>query len=1087
METFKAMANNTVFPTVFAAALFAAMSADAAPFERWFDHRLPDGRVVRIHGEGDEYGARFEDESGRPLVYVAAAGRYEYAAKDPATGAFAASGVPLGADDAAVSRADLAPAGAIDDSAATRAAAEERMAALAEERGTAGRWAALKARTAASREAAEAEAEADGAVGGPLRAPPSAPTTGRVVGVTLLVDFPLFDETGVETNTLSAVAHPGVTADDLRDLVNGADFSKFGNASSVREYYARATSGHLDYTNVVIGWIKAPFERSHYDVATSSSGTCGRNLLGDVLAAMKTHPLYKSEWLPALRQASVNGDGEFTALNVFFAGPEATTWSCGLWAHQYVLAYSQYSKLYVPMADGTEAHFRSYQITPVTASPTIHTFCHESGHMVCDFPDLYAYTGLGNGVGMWCLMCGRVAGGDTDPQNFCAYLRAAAGWVVPKNLPAESGTVTVAADLQDVWKYPHPTDKKQYYLVENRQASGTDKNLQASGIVIYRCDESGDNTTGARTTKSVFSDYGFATNRLSYEVSVEQADGLYEIERDDSTRITVNGAVRRKYNGDPDDAWFDGNGADLYAGQFHALSTPCARWTDGTAAAINLSNFSANGDSMTFWSEVADASGGDEIDLSSAIYVNGIDTSKHTSWEKAGEATYWRVTGGRIVLRGSGPYTIAGTGTTPVRCAASADDFASCKVVLSGVRITSKDDSYAAFDAGSTAFAPVLLAFAGTNVLASAAYSEKKSRPAIYAASGKTLVISGADDALLSCQGGKYAAGIGGGYNKGILSTSDNDAGTVRILGGTVRATGGYNGAGIGGGNGGTLGRVDVHDALVVASGGTGASGIGGGYKGSSGNFFNYGGTVWATGGAGDGSTPDIGRGADSTSKLLHRLYISGGSTSLANGYVTGMTSASNSTERVYRTVVSDLAPGERYVMEGLPSGYGQDFMVADASGQLHLWLPNGDYALREGDADWTATVSGGKTYAETLGSEYGDWLMAHGFLDHAIPSPLERAFFENQPGPCAKPGAGGTVLSVRDEYVSLLDPDDPDSVFRSDISIGADGLPAVTCSPFDPSRRDYVFDGKEDLGSDWETPADPARHHFFRARVRLP
>ena len=90
----------------------------------------------------------------------------------------------------------------------------------------------------------------------------------------------------------------------------------------------------------------------------------------------------------------------------------------------------------------------------------------------------------------------------------------------------------------------------------------------------------------------------------------------------------------------------------------------------------------------------------------------------------------------------------------------------------------------------------------GTNTLVSVAYSEKKSRAALGVTSGKTLTISGASrDDVLICQGGKYAAGIGGGYEKGLLTTSDNASGTVRILGGTVRATGGYNGAGIGGGN----------------------------------------------------------------------------------------------------------------------------------------------------------------------------------------------------------------------------------------------------------------------------------------------
>lgn len=906
--------------------------------------------------------------------------------------------------------------------------------------------------------------------------------------MTLLVDFPVFDDDGNETNTLASVAHPGVTADDLRELVNGDGFRKYGNASSVREYYAKATSGHVDYTNAVVGWVKVPHARGWYDDPRTDNGTCGRRLIGDALAALASDPRYNAEFRPALEQATANSDREILALNVFFAGEEATTWSYGLWAHQWVLASTQYEKCKVTIS-GNTCHFRSYQISPVTSSPTIHTFCHESGHMICDFPDLYAYTGLGNGVGNWCLMCGRTD--DRNPQNFSAYLRAAAGWVTPKTLPTTSGYVEVKADLQDVWKFPHPTDKKQYYLIENRQATGTDVNLLGSGIVIYRCNEAGDNTTGKRTTASVFSEYGFATNRMSYEVSVEQADGLYEIERD----------VKGHWNGDANDTWYAGNAAELYTGQFNALSTPCARWANGAAAKINLFDFSANGETMTFWSEVESAGGGsggggttEEPDLSSAIFVNGIDTSKHSSHESAGEATYWRVSDGRIVLRGGGPYVIAGTGSTPIRCAVTDDKWSSCRVVLSNLYLKTADETYGAFDCGSK---DVELAFSGTNHVTSFRYSDKKSRPAIRVKSGVTLTLSGRDDALLSCQSGIYAAGIGGGCTVTshlLLSDtySDNDAGSVKILGGNIVAAGGYNGAGIGGGYSGTLGRVDVYDAVVEARGGTGAAGIGGGYKGSSGHFFNYGGTVWATGGNGDGSTADIGRGADSSSSILHRLYISGGSTSLANGYVTGMMAASNATARVYRVVSKGLYPLRECVFDGLPANYGQSRIVADANGEAHLWLPasSGGYAYTSGDMEYSTGAVSGKTEAGAS-SEYGKWLKKHGLISAEVPSAAERVKYEKTPAKASvvKVLGDGRRMAAWDEWIAGTDPDDADDVLRPTIKFGDDGKPVVGWKPDlneggTKSVRKYTVYGVENLGDEWHEATDDDR--FFKVGVEL-
>ena len=526
----------------------------AAPFDMWFEARIADGRTIRIHGVGDEYAAQFEDEEGRNLVYNPQLCAYEYAARENAE--------------------------------TFRARALERRRQSEEQLGLAKRWAALKARRRK---------------GGGLRlmSPPNHETIGQIVGVTLLVDFPLLDDNGVETNTLANVVHPNVTASDLNDLINGTNFTKYGNESSVREYFHDASSGKLDYRNVVIGWIKAPLPREHYDDPSRECGECGRALIGDVFDALKADGRYNTEYLGLLRQATANADGEFLALNIFFAGVGSPNWDYGLWAHKWVLSSNQYDKLSVSIG-GKSCHFKSYQITPVTFSPAIGTFCHESGHLICGFPDLYAYTkagGIGNGVGVWCLMGDH---SDTCPQNFCAYLRVAAGWVTPKELPSAPCQVTVTADLQDVWKFSHPTDTQQYYLIENRQMLGRDRFIPGPGILIYRCDESGSNPYGERVASNVFADYGEATNRVNYEVSVEQADGLYELEQPVVDELEQ--PVEKDYGNDP---WFLGNTAELYANCFNSSTTPCARWSDGSPAGLNLRRFSEREIEMSFWCNLA--------------------------------------------------------------------------------------------------------------------------------------------------------------------------------------------------------------------------------------------------------------------------------------------------------------------------------------------------------------------------------------------------------------------------------------------------------------------------------------------------
>ena len=127
----------------------------------------------------------------------------------------------------------------------------------------------------------------------------------------------------------------------------------------------------------------------------------------------------------------------------------------------------------------------------------------------------------------------------------------------------------------------------------------------------------------------------------------------------------------------------------------------------------------------------------------------------------------------------------------------------------------------------------------------------------------------------LKATGGKYGAGIGGGeYYSGenitITGGRVNATGgwgsagigggnygsgnygsgkNITIKGGTVTAKGGDCGAGIGGGNGGIGENIKITDGTVNATGGWGGAGIGGGEYYSGKNITITDGTVTATGG----------------------------------------------------------------------------------------------------------------------------------------------------------------------------------------------------------------------------------------------
>lgn len=121
----------------------------------------------------------------------------------------------------------------------------------------------------------------------------------------------------------------------------------------------------------------------------------------------------------------------------------------------------------------------------------------------------------------------------------------------------------------------------------------------------------------------------------------------------------------------------------------------------------------------------------------------------------------------------------------------------------------------------------------------------------------------------LKATGGNNAAGIGGGFQ----GNGEN----ITITGGTVTATGGFSAAGIGGGREGKGENITITGGTVNATSNDGA-GIGGGLLGSGENIAITGGTVNATGTDGAG----IGGGNGGVGK---NITITGGTVTAAGGF----------------------------------------------------------------------------------------------------------------------------------------------------------------------------------------------------------
>ncbi|MEO5698535.1 MAG: M6 family metalloprotease domain-containing protein, partial [Burkholderiaceae bacterium] len=312
-------------------------------------------------------------------------------------------------------------------------------------------------------------------------------SNGTVRGLTILVEFQ-----DVRTT---------VTRSDLDDLLNAPNYTRNGNFCSVREYFRTVSTGKLDYRNDVVG----PFRLSQV-----------RSFYVNSLLVKETLDLAVASGVN-LSDYDSRREGILDALNIMYAGQ--TQYEGELWPHNSTidLRYGGVStKLYLLTSAGRTA-----------ADLSIGTFCHENGHLLCRFPDMYDYGSINRegdgvksaGIGSYCLMgSGNHLDSGRTPAPVCSYLRDLVGWCDTEIVLNSVTTVQAVHGAYDtVLKFRSATPN-EYFLVENRAKIGLDLHLPSSGLAIYHCDTLGSN------------EFQQGTGQRHYQCALLQADGRKDLE-----------------------------------------------------------------------------------------------------------------------------------------------------------------------------------------------------------------------------------------------------------------------------------------------------------------------------------------------------------------------------------------------------------------------------------------------------------------------------------------------------------------------------------------------------------------------------
>ncbi len=405
---------------------------------------------------------------------------------------------------------------------------------------------------------------------------PTYPVTGQHRGITLLIGFK--DENGNPEPI-------DIPRNSIDEALNMEGYNEGGNNGSVRDFFLDVSNGKLDLSSDVIDYYIAEKPKEYYsDVEANKPGpgipskSRVRELIAEALTALENSPSGYD-----FSQLTLVDGNNIEAINILYTGsvPSDNKSGEGFWPHRGQLQPGDFG------ADGVVGYY--YQMAPINTSFTIGTFCHETGHLIMRWPDLYDANRKSSGIGQFGLM-GLYAGtsliqGNPLPPN--PFLRWEAGWEDIVDLNGMANGTTVSETLGDFLtpRYLNVNNTNEFFMVEYMKREGRYQNLAGDGLVIWHIDMG-----------VPYNNQPDRTPEMHYRVSVEQADGKFDLETPDISYPPNSPPFYNLRNAEDADFYKIGNKTD-----FTAKSIPSSNWWDGSTSGLSIINVSSPGnDAMTF-------------------------------------------------------------------------------------------------------------------------------------------------------------------------------------------------------------------------------------------------------------------------------------------------------------------------------------------------------------------------------------------------------------------------------------------------------------------------------------------------------
>ena len=280
-----------------------------------------------------------------------------------------------------------------------------------------------------------------------------------------------------------------------RRIANDENYSGNNFRGSIKDYFKAQSHGQFELDFDVAGICQLQHPYAYYGKNNSQKEDVKPGeMVAEACLWAHEHGINfsKYDW---------NGDGEVDQVFVLYAGHGEASYKDAntIWPHMYYLSASDYGK---PLSlDGVtvDTYACSSELNGDGNLDGIGTFCHEFSHCM-GFPDLYDTSSDGGwfGMGDFDLMCSGSYNGDSKcPAGYSAYEKAECGWLTLKdmtNIEQQTSIVGVqpmSAD-GDAYIIKNKGHEDEYYILENRQKTGWDSYLPASGLMITHVDYDAD-------------------------------------------------------------------------------------------------------------------------------------------------------------------------------------------------------------------------------------------------------------------------------------------------------------------------------------------------------------------------------------------------------------------------------------------------------------------------------------------------------------------------------------------------------------------------------------------------------------------